>query len=68
MERPERTINEKLAVIEETLNRMDEQLFGNGQPGVIEKMSSRISRLEKAFWIAVGGGFVIIWFIERIVE
>jgi uncharacterized protein involved in exopolysaccharide biosynthesis len=50
----ERTDRERLAVIEETVLDLKERLFGNGQPGVIEKHEIRITRLENYRWL-IGG-------------
>lgn len=37
---------ERLTRMETTLNRIDNQLFGNGQPGLLEKLNTRIVILE----------------------
>ena len=67
-EKPEVTlvrIEERLMAHDRKQDELIEQLFGNGQPGVISKMNRRLSRLEIWIAIAMGGGLVIIWILER---
>ena len=46
------------------------QLMGNGQPGVIAGLSTRISSLEQAkvwMWgLSIGGGTVLVYIIDKI--
>lgn len=49
-------INERLAVIEAVVLRLEERLFGNGQPGEIGAIKQRLNRLEAWFWRAAGAG------------
>ncbi len=44
----------RLAVIEAVLLRLEAQLLGNGQPGEIEIIKRRVTRLEAWFWRATG--------------
>ena len=63
----ELTEHARLAVIEATLHRIEHRLFGNGQPGLIDTLQKRVGRLEWYLAIAVGGGAVILWLLERTV-
>ncbi len=49
-----KSIAERLAVIEEVVCRLEERLFGNGQPGELEQMRRRVRFLEQWFWRAAG--------------
>jgi len=59
----QKTDSERLAVIEETVVDMKKRLFGNGQPGELSSVKSRLSKLENWRWwvmgIAVGCGVVV---------
>jgi len=46
---------ERLARIETKLDDGFGRLFGNGQPGVVEKHESRIGALERWQWHILGG-------------
>ena len=50
----ERTVQERLAVIEEVVVRLEERLFGNGQPGEIASLKDRVRRIESWLWRAAG--------------
>lgn len=48
----------RLATIESIVSRLEYRILGNGQPGELEKLDSRIGRLEEvedkgrgAFWV-----------------
>ena len=43
----EPTLGERLAVIETKLDNISETLLGNGQPGAIDKLNTRVEGLEK---------------------
>ncbi len=43
------------------IETMLEALVGNGQPGLIHSMKSRLQRLEVYLAMAIGGGTVIAW-------
>lgn len=43
-----------LIQIHTRLDSLERRLFGNGQPGVIRDMSTRLHRLEKFRWVAMG--------------
>jgi len=60
----ERTDSERLAAIEGVVVRLERQLFGNGQPGVISTLGKRVSSLEWYLALAVGGGAAILWIVE----
>jgi len=46
--------SERIRALEVTVNRMDSHLFGNGQPGELELLNNRVSKMERIVW-AVGG-------------
>lgn len=46
--------SERLAVVEEAVLRIEHRLFGNGQPGELSEVERRITKLEKAYLIAIG--------------
>lgn len=50
----ERTDHERLAVIEEVVLRLEERLFGNGQPSDIATIKERVRILEAWFWRTAG--------------
>lgn len=52
--------------IETLVGNMYARLYGNGQPGDIETMKARITKLESWFWRAVGGGAVLAFIVERV--
>ncbi len=60
----ERTVQERLAVIEEVLLRMEQRLFGNGQPGELALLKERVRRIETWFWRLVGAGSVLMALLQ----
>ena len=50
----DRTDHERLAVIEEVVLRLEERLFGDGQPGELALLKTRVRKLEAWFWRAAG--------------
>ncbi len=46
--RPELTVGERLILIETMVGRLEQKLFGNGNPGEIAALEGRISGLEKS--------------------
>jgi hypothetical protein len=50
----ERTTNERLAVIEDAVVDIRHRLFGNGQPGILDKHDQRLDRLESYLWRGLG--------------
>jgi hypothetical protein len=52
-------LTETVVRIDETLSRMYSRLFGNGQPGEIEKHDNRLRDLEE-FRSRTYGGLVIV--------
>ena len=61
-----KTMGERVAVIEEVVLRMEERLFGNGQPGELEKIQGRVRRLEQWFWRAAGAISVVLALFETL--
>jgi hypothetical protein len=59
-----RSIEERLAVIEEVVLRLEERLLGNGQPGELEILKTRVSRLEAWFWRGAGAAGVLVTLLE----
>ena len=62
----EKSIQERLAVIEEIVLRMEQRLFGNGQPGDLENLQSRVRRLESWFWRAAGAVALAVMLLETL--
>ena len=60
----EKSIQERLAIIEEIVLRMEQRLFGNGQPGDLENLHSRVRRLESWFWRAAGAAALAVMLLE----
>lgn len=60
----ERSVQERLAVIEEVLLRMEQRLFGNGQPGELALLKERLRRVETWFWRLVGAGSVLLALLQ----
>jgi len=60
----ERTDRERLAAIEAIVLRMEQRLLGNGQPGVIDKLERRVTRLESWFWRAAGAIALGVFILE----
>jgi len=63
------TIETRLELIELVLNRMEQRLFGNGQPGELSTLKARVTKLESWLWrglgaigLAVG---VVEWTVRR---
>ena len=61
------SVEQRLVVIEEIVGEMRQRLYGNGQPGDIEKFSHRITALEEFRWKFVGA-FGVALFIWEIVK
>ncbi len=57
-------IEQRLAVIEAVVVRLEERLFGNGQPGEINQMKQRIANLEAWFWRAAGAAGVLLGLLQ----
>lgn len=47
-------IEQDVKYLVKELDELKEKLFGNGQPGIIEKQDKRISDLEKITYRALG--------------
>jgi hypothetical protein len=62
----ETSIQERLAAIEAIVTRMELRLFGNGQPGDLEKLHLRVRRLESWFWRAAGAVALAIFLLETL--
>ncbi len=62
----EKGIQERLSVIEEIVVRMEQRLLGNGQPGEIDKLKHRVTRLESWFWRAAGAVALAILVVETL--
>jgi hypothetical protein len=63
---PEKSDRERLAAIEAIVLRMEQRLLGNGQPGEIDKLKHRVTRLESWFWRAAGGVALAIFVLETL--
>jgi hypothetical protein len=61
---PDRTDRERLAAIEAIVLRMEQRLLGNGQPGIIDKLERRVTRLESWFWRAAGAIGLAVFILE----
>jgi hypothetical protein len=57
-------IEQRLAVIETVVVRLEERLFGNGQPGEIAQLKRRVRNLESWFWRAAGAGGVLLALLQ----
>ncbi len=57
-------IYERLAVIESVVLRLEARLFGNGQPGELQMLKDRVTRLEAWIWRAAGAICVAISLIQ----
>ena len=55
--RPDATVSERLAVIEEMVWEMKDTLLGNGQPGKLAEFERRVARLEH--WRSGLGGIMM---------
>lgn len=64
----DRTDHERLAVIEEVVLRLEERLFGDGQPGEIATLKARVHRIEQWFWRISGGGAVLLALGEKLLH
>ena len=53
---------------ETIVKRIDQQLNGNGQPGVIKEHSARIRVLERFKWVLLGGGGLLLLLLERLIH
>jgi hypothetical protein len=47
-------VSERLAVIESMVHDIHGRLFGNGQPGELEKLKARVGVLERIGWMTAG--------------
>lgn len=57
-------IEQRLAVIETVVLRLEERLFGNGQPGEIAQLKRRVRNLESWFRRAAGAGGVLLALLQ----
>lgn len=57
-------IEQRLAVIEAIVLRLEERLFGNGQPGEIAAIKGRLNKLESWFWRLAGAAGVLAALME----
>lgn len=55
---------ERMRNFDETVNRFEHRLFGNGNPGELDKQAERISSLEKMVWKINGIGIVAVIVID----
>ena len=62
----EKSDRERLAAIEAIVSRMEQRLLGNGQPGEIDKLKHRVTRLESWFWRTVGAAALLIFVLETL--
>ena len=51
---PGLSIESRLMAVEQILGRIEQRLFGNGQPGEISSIKSRLTDLEQFKWKFVG--------------
>jgi len=65
MEEKVARLDEKMDSLKETLDKLDHNLFGNGQPGVIETLWKRVRRLEYYLAMFMGAGTVIVWLMKH---
>jgi hypothetical protein len=63
---PEKSDRERLAAIEAIVSRMEQRLLGNGQPGEIDQLKHRVTRLESWLWRAAGGVALAIFVLEAL--
>jgi hypothetical protein len=54
----------RLALIEEMVGRLDQRLFGNGQPGELSAIKQRLRSLEQFKWQLAGAAGVLIAAVE----
>lgn len=59
---------ERLAIIEAVLTRIENRLFGNGQPGEIGLLKQRVGRLESWFWRATGAIALLFCLLELLAK
>ncbi len=62
------TEGERLVRIEEIVGRMDQRLFGNGQPGELSNIKHRIRSLEEYKWKLAGALSLAIVLVESLVH
>jgi hypothetical protein len=62
----EKSDRERLGTIEAIVSRMEQRLLGNGQPGEIDKLKQRVTRLESWFWRAAGAAALAILVLEKL--
>lgn len=58
---------QRLVIIEEIVGELRQRLYGNGQPGDIEKICLRLSALEEFRW-KFAGAFGVALFVWEIVR
>lgn len=58
------SIEARLSVIEEVLERIEHALFGNGQPGALSVINSRLTALEESKWKLAGALSAIVILFE----
>jgi len=61
-------IESRLTKIETVLDRLDHYLLGNGQPGELTRIHTRLDSLEEFKWRAVGALGVAVLLYEVIVK
>jgi hypothetical protein len=44
----------ELSVMQQLWNRVDKDLFGNHQPGILDQMKKRIDKHDRLLWIVIG--------------
>ena len=52
-------LREEWAVAKVILERLEKDLFGNGQPGVVTKLDIRVTALENKYWLAIGALIIL---------
>lgn len=63
---PGLSVEARLLLVERILMRIEERLFGNGQPGELSLMKSRLTALEEFRWKSIGALGVIVVIYEAI--
>ena len=59
---------ERLAVIETIVGRMEQRLFGNGQAGELSHIKGRITRLEQFKWKLLGACSLAVVLVQLLVK
>jgi hypothetical protein len=60
----DRTIEQRLAVIEAVVIRLEERLFGNGQPGELALLKNRVRQVESWLWRTAGAAGVVLALLQ----